>query len=59
MMQATFRIKVKLYWNKSTGEFEVLDTSVDEQDEDEDDIESQENDENNNEEIVKEKKAIL
>jgi hypothetical protein len=46
-MQATFRIKVKLFWNKSSGEFEVLDTSVDDQD-DEDDNESQENDENNN-----------
>ncbi len=46
-MQATFKIKVKIYWNKSSGQFEVLDSSVDEQDED-DDNESQENDENNN-----------
>jgi hypothetical protein len=44
-MQATFRIKVKIYWNKTGGVFELLDTSIDEQDEEES---QEENDENNN-----------
>jgi len=45
IMQATFKVNVKLYWNKS-GEMEVLDTSVEENIEDEED--NKEVDENNN-----------
>lgn len=57
IMQATFKVYIKMYWNKS-GQFEVFDTSmeslVDDEDEEEDgegsDAEDQkENDENNNE----------
>ena len=50
-MQATFRVKVKIYWNKQ-GEFEILDSSVDENETeaDEDDQDDQQtHDENNNE----------
>lgn len=42
-MQATFRVKVKLYWN-TNGEFEVLDTSPDDQIADDDDENSNDDD---------------
>lgn len=45
-MQATFRIKVKLFWNK-TGNLEVLDDSLDAAEEADED-EEEENEENKN-----------
>ena len=46
-MQAEFKIKVKMFWSKTSNEFELLDDSIEEQsvedDEQTDDDENQEN----------------
>jgi hypothetical protein len=46
-MQATFKINVKIYWNKS-GDFEILDSSIENGDDEELDEDENGVDENNN-----------
>lgn len=41
-MQATFKVNIKVYWNKS-GEYDVMDATIDENIEDE--VDSQKDDE--------------
>lgn len=48
-MQATFKVNLKLYWNKKSCDFEILDDSPEDAMEDDDDDEAEDSESQNEE----------